>query len=215
MAQPLPPGALVVGNWFSTEGPRYLQAIEGVRPDVQLGVGVSVDAIRQALDHGRAVYLAEPDLSLGLEQWPEGQLWRLGNRPIAAATPADIRWDGGVALAGYTLRPGPYAQADKVGLVLQWQALDAPRRAYTLFVHLVAADGTIWGQADMQPAQAPTDQWRPGSRYSDLVSLALKPGAPPGRYRVTLGWYEYPSMARLSLADGRDYVTLGEVEVTP
>jgi hypothetical protein len=215
LAQPLPRGALVVGDWFSTEGPRYLQAIEGLRPDVQFGIGVGRNAIDDALRHGRAVYLVEPDLRLGLAQWPEGRLWRLGDEPLAAVTTAAIRWDEGVTLAGYTLRAGPYAPGEKVPLMLEWQAQGAPRADYTLFVHLVAEDGTIWGQVDAAPAQSPTSQWRAGSRYADLVCPVLGAGAPAGRYRVTMGWYEYPSMRRLGLASGADYVTLGEIEVAP
>jgi hypothetical protein len=214
MAQPLPQGALVIGDWFSTEGPRYLQVVEGVRPDVQFGIGVGRNQVEAALASGRAVYLVEPDLQLGLTQWPEGQLWRVGSEPIDAVTSTDIRWNEGVSLAGYTLRGGPYAPGDKVPLMLEWQARDKPGHAYWLFVHLVGEDGTLRGQVDLPPAQAPTNQWQPGSRTADLVSPVLSADAPPGRYRLALGWYEYPSMHRLALADGTsDYITLDEIEV--
>jgi hypothetical protein len=221
MAQPLPQGALVIGDWLSTEGPHYLQAVEGLRPDIQFGIGVGSAAIQAAVDDGRAVYLVEPDLHLGLAQSPEGNLWRVSREPIAAATTADIRWDEGIALAGYTLAPRTYQPGDKVSLLLQWQALGVPRHGYTLFVHLVGADGTIWGQCDMEPAQAPTDQWQLGSHYADLVSSVLKPTAPAGRYHINVGWYDSASLRRLDLAGqaglsaGADYVTLGEIEVVP
>jgi hypothetical protein len=214
MAQPMPQGALVVGNWFSTEGPRYLQSVEGLRPDIQFGSNIGKDVALEALRHGRAVYLVEPDLGLGLEQWPDGRLWRVGPEPIATAMPASICWNEGIVLEGYTLRDGQYAPGDAVPLMLQWQAQAAPQHGYRLFVHLVAEDGTLWGQSDLDPAQAPTDQWQPGGRYADLVSTAIKPDAPAGRYRVNVGWYEYPSMRRLGLSTGAaDYVTLGEIVI--
>ncbi|MFN8503630.1 protein O-mannosyl-transferase family [Kouleothrix sp.] len=211
LAQPLPPGALVLGDWYSTEGPRYLQTIEGLRPDVQFGSGIGRASVIEALDHGRAVYLSAPDVELGLAQWPEGRLWRVGRAPLEAAVAASAAWADGVGLSGYTLPPGPYHPGDGVPVMLQWQALGAPSASYSFFVHLVGPDGQIWGQHD-QPA--PTERWQPGKRYADLVSPTLKPGAPPGRYRVTLGWYAYPSMRRLALADASaDYITLGQIDV--
>jgi len=219
MIQPLPQGSLVVGDWYATEGPHYLQAIEGLRPDLQLTIAIGRGPILEALQHGRAVYLTKPDLGLGLAQTPEGPLWRVGRAPLAAVTAANLQWDDGMALTGYTLPAGPYAPGAVVPVTLQWDAVSAPRAAYTLFVHLVAEDGTIWGQHDAPPSSAPTDRWRPGERLLELCMPALKPDAPPGRYAVTLGWYEYPSLRRSmlehanALARAADFVTLGEIEV--
>jgi hypothetical protein len=214
MIQPLPQGALVVGDWYATEGPHYLQAIEGLRPDLQLTDAIGRDAILEALQHGRAVYLTKPDLRLGLAQVPEGPLWCVGQAPLAAVTTASLRWGDGMALTGYTLPAGPYAPGAVVPVTLQWEAVSMPRAGYTLFVHLVAEDGTIWGQHDAPPASAPTDRWRPGERLLELSMPSLKPDAPPGRYSVTLGWYEYPSLRRATLDQGgADFVTLGQIEV--
>jgi hypothetical protein len=89
-----------------------------------------------------------------------------------------------------------------------------------LFVHLIGPDGRIWGQVDRPPTSGPTDRWRAGDRAVDLYAPVLDPAAPPGRYRVTLGWYAYPSLQRLPLAAvggaaSADYITLGEFEVAP
>jgi hypothetical protein len=219
MAAPIEPGALVVGDWYATEGPHYLQAIEGLRPDLQLTGMAGRAEIVSALEHGRAVYLTKPDLSLGLEQSPAGPLWRVGRAPLAASSAADWRWADGMALTGYTLASGPYTPGAPVPVTLQWEARAAPRAGYTLFVHLIGPDGQIWGQHDAPPSAMPTDQWRAGQRLLELCAPALKPDAPPGRYRVTLGWYEYPSLRRALLAEansptpGADVVTLGEIEV--
>jgi hypothetical protein len=220
MMQPLPQGALVVGDWYATEGPHYLQVIEGLRPDLQLTDAIGRDAMLEALRHGRAVYLTKPDLRLALTQTPEGSLWRVGRAPLVAVNVVKLQWDDGMTLTGYTLPPGPYAPGAVVPVTLQWEAVSAPRAAYTLFVHLVAEDGTIWGQHDAPPASVPTDRWRPGERMLELCMPALKPDAPPGRYSVTLGWYEYPSLRRSTLDQGSagapaaDFITLGEIEVS-
>jgi hypothetical protein len=219
MAAPIEPGALVVGDWYATEGPHYLQAIEGLRPDLQLTGMAGRAEILSALEHGRAVYLTEPDLSLGLEQVPAGPLWRVGRAPLAATNATDVRWADGMTLTGYTLASGPYAPGAPVPVTLQWEARATPTAGYTLFVHLIGPDGRIWGQHDAPPTAMPTNQWRAGERLLELCAPALKPDAPPGRYRVTLGWYEYPALRRALLAEntlptrGPDVVTLGEIDV--
>lgn len=214
MAQPLPSGALIIGDWYANEGPHYLQVIEHQRPDVQIGSAVGRAEILAALQHGRTVYLAAPDLSLGLVQVPEGRLWRVVNEPLVARTNTQFEWQAGIMLTGYTLEPGSHRPGAAVPVLLEWEARARPNQTYWFFVHLVGPDGHIWGQVDLPPTQLPTERWQPGARYADLVSPVLKSDTPPGTYHVTLGWYAYPSMQRLSLAKASaDYITLGDIEV--
>jgi hypothetical protein len=221
LAQPLPQGALLIVDWDAVEALRYLQAIEGQRPDIEVRP-LNADVVRQdaaaALSAGRAAYLLRPQPNLGLAQAPEGRLWRVSLRPIQlhTATSIDQRWQDGIALKGYTLPRGPYQPGDIVPLTLDWQARAAPTQRYTLFVHLVGADGSVWGQQDREPALAPTDRWRPGEHLVDVYGPALSLEAPPGRYRVIIGWYAYPSLVRVPLASGAaDTYTLGEIDVVP
>ncbi|HEY3227654.1 MAG TPA: hypothetical protein VGJ87_00455, partial [Roseiflexaceae bacterium] len=108
-----------------------------------------------------------------------------------------------------------------VPIALAWRVKGPLHLPYTLFVHLVAADGTIWGQLDRAPTAAPTDRWRPGAQPVDLYAPVLDPATPPGHYRVNIGWYAYPSMQRLGLSAGDspqqagDYITIGVIEVAP
>jgi hypothetical protein len=89
-----------------------------------------------------------------------------------------------------------------------------PTQRYTLFVHIVGDDGIVRGQQDREPARAPTDQWQPNQHLIDVYGPTLSLETPPGRYRVVLGWYAYPSLARLPLeSDIADTYTLGEIEV--
>jgi hypothetical protein len=219
MAQPLPHGALLVVDWEATEGLRYLQSIEAQRPDLEvrpLNTSEPRQFLFDALARSRAVYLLRPWPELGLAEWPEGALWRVGERPpnLAAATATDVRWSDGIRLEGYTLPTGPYRPGEIVPVTLAWRATQPPRGRYTLFVHLVAADRTVWGQHDREPAAAPTDQWSSDERAVDLYGPVLNPATPPGRYRVVIGWYVFPSLRRLPLLNkAEDDVTLGEIEV--
>lgn len=217
----LPAGALVIDGWYSSEGLRYLQLVEGQRRDLELSLSAGHPAILAALTRGQTVYLLDPNPGLGLVQWLDGLLWRVGDQSLEAATPSDIRWGAGIVLTGYTLPAGPYQPGAIVPITLFWEARAAPPQPYMLFVHLIAADGTIRGQRDREPDQGPTDRWRPGARYVELSCPVLDPAAPPGRYIVNVGWYAYPSLRRLPIVDvagspvARDYVTLGEIGVVP
>ena len=65
-----------------------------------------------------------------------------------------------------------------------------------------------------EPSRAPTDQWKPGEQSIDVYGPALSLETPPGIYDVVIGWYAYPSLARLPLESGAaDTYTLGQIEV--
>ena len=107
--------------------------------------------------------------------------------------------DGGVEdRAG--LRPG-----EAVPVVLRWQALRALDEDYTVFVHLVGPDGRLHGQVDMWPVQGsyPTSRWTPGEEVADPYEVPLDPDAPPGTYRIEVGWYLLATMQRLPVVDAR------------
>ena len=219
LAQPLPRNALLIVDWEAVEGMRYLQTIEGLRPDLEIRP-LNADVVRAdaeaALAAGRAVYLLRPQPELGLAQSPAGRLWRVSTAPLAlhTATPTDQRWQDGITLSGFSLPHGPYQPGDVVPVTLEWQAQAAPAQRYTLFVHIVGDDGIVRGQQDREPSHAPTDQWQPNQRQIDVYGPALSLETPPGHYRVVLGWYAYPSLARLPLETGEsDSYTLGEIEV--
>jgi len=221
LAEPLPSNALLIVDWEAVEGLRYLQAIEGVRPDVEirpLNESVLRQDVGAALAVGRATYLLRAQPTLGLAQQPEGRLWRVADQPLQlnVTIPTTRPWQDGLTLKGYTLASGPYRPGDIVPVTLAWLANAVPRQRYTMFVHLVGSDGTVWGQHDREPQPLPTDQWPAGARFVDLYGPTLRLDTPPGHYTVMVGWYTYPSLARLSRADnGADALVLGEIEVVP
>ena len=216
LATPLAAGALVIGDGWTIESLRYLQAVEAQRPDLEFGFSPERGYLQAALERNRAVYLLQVTPDLGLQQTSFGAFFQVNNAPLVVQTAADLRWDDGLRLMGFTLAPGPYRPSDAVPLTLAWAADTRPQAAYTLFVHLVAADGTLWGQQDRPPATTPTDQWQPGSTTLDLLTPTLAADAPPGRYRVLVGWYSFPSLARLPRSNTPaqpDIALIGEIEV--
>jgi len=109
---------------------------------------------------------------------------------------------------------------ETVPVALQWRALRAMDEDYTVFVHLVGPDGRLHGQVDAWPVQGsyPTSRWTPGEQVTDLYEVRLAPDAPPGHYRVEVGWYLVATMRRLPIVnvEGQpigDSFVVGEFDV--
>jgi hypothetical protein len=124
-----------------------------------------------------------------------------------------------IGLAGYGL---PTASVTPGGLVLvnlYWRVLKPPQSDYTVFVHVVNAQGQLVAQFDRPPGGGalPTSLWQTGDIWRDVYPVPLPPDMAPGTYAVRVGMYTWPSLERLATAlDGQatgDYVTLGSLTV--
>ncbi len=130
-------------------------------------------------------------------------------------TPTQATFGPTIRLTGY--RVDPTAQpGDSLPVILQWQADTPPPADYTVFVHLLAADGARVAQSDAYPTwltPQPTSQWPPGQPVLDSHALSLPPGLPAGSYTLQVGLYQQQTLERLPLAAGGDTFTLGQVEL--
>jgi hypothetical protein len=109
-------------------------------------------------------------------------------------------------------------------LELVWQAAPRAYADYTVFLHLLDAEGTRVAGVDVAPP-VPMSDWARGEvvrmRYAPdgPQQLPLPPGLPPGRYQLVVGLYRPDTGARLSVLDAAgapvgDRVTL-PLAVTP
>jgi len=106
--------------------------------------------------------------------------------------PVDADLGGQVRLLGMRHAAGPR-------VVLLWQAVAAMGTDYTVFAHLVNADGEVLVTADHRPTR-PTSQWSVGHIVPDQVSLPLPADLPGGDdYWLAVGMYDAadPAMPRL------------------
>jgi hypothetical protein len=96
-----------------------------------------------------------------------------------------------------------------VELAIVWQAAQEIEHDYTLFVQLLAPDGTLKGQIDVWPKDGthPTSKWVEGEPVEDRYRVYLDDNAPPGQYQVAVGWYLLQTMERLPVLrdDGQPY----------
>jgi hypothetical protein len=100
--------------------------------------------------------------------------------------------------------PEPLLQVqpgEALTLSLYWQANAPTSLPYTVFTHLITADGfTVTGQ-DNPPVWGsyPTTDWSPSERITDKYTLTVPVETVPGDYRVRVGWYDPATLERVKL----------------
>ena len=125
-----------------------------------------------------------------------------------------IRNDDQARLLGYTWTETQVNPGGVLNLTLYWQALTRMSDDYTVFVHLVDANGQIRGQGDGPPVGGfyPSSFWDPGEIIVDDRQVSVTPEAQPGTYRVVVGLYQLSSGQRLTTGQD-DQIVLGEIKV--
>ena len=142
----------------------------------------------------------------------------VSGRPPAA--PGTYNFNDHILLAHIELKQETLAPGTPLELAVEWQCLQQMEVDYTLFVQLVAPDGALRGQIDVWPRDGthPTSAWQEAETIADTYTVQLDADAPPGEYRVDVGWYLLETMQRLPVldAEGRaidDKVRIGGVLV--
>lgn len=144
---------------------------------------VVLQAVGQAIDMGMLVVEGVP---------------RRFDAP-SVAQESDVTFGGQIALYGYTLNREP----DSLTLELVWQALRRPEADYTVFVHVIDADGNILTQRDRMPQQGdyPTGLWTADEFVVDRYQFD---DLPDGASQVAVGLYRQASGIRLVMFGFRD-----------
>jgi hypothetical protein len=112
----------------------------------------------------------------------------------------------------------PAAEGGGFCVQLVWSVIQPPPADYTVFVHLLDANGQLVAQSDLTPGNgyAPTTNWPAGETVLDRHGLILPPAIAPGRYEVMVGLYEATTGARLPLLSANgDALRLTQVEIQP
>jgi len=149
--------------------------------------------------------------------------------PPSAPHTASSRLGSGIELRGYALSDDELRPGDVLTVTLFWRR-DGPvplNADHHVFVHLESAlqdteAGRVWGQHDGPPLLGayPTSDWTEDLLLPDPHPIKIAPETPPGKARLLVGMYGWPSLERLPafLPDGSrwpdDRIVLAELEVT-
>lgn len=127
----------------------------------------------------------------------------LGEIAVGPAAAGLANFADAILLLDAEIEAGDVPAGGQLAVTLTWRGLRAMERDYTVFVQALGPDGQVYGQADSWPVQGarPTGGWSPGEEVADAYRLYLREGAPPGEYRVIVGWYLLADMSRLPVVD--------------
>lgn len=125
--------------------------------------------------------------------WPEYQPSHL----------TQVNFGNAIALTGYDLGPD---------LTLYWQSLAPVNENYTLFIHLLDAEGSVVARADGPPTgnAYPTSWWAAGETIADVHALPKQSGAT----RLRFGLYSLASDQRLSITESSLPIQDNSVELS-
>ena len=128
-----------------------------------------------------------------------------GYTPVAfdLAHPFDSAQDRQVSLTGYKVDKAEVKAGETIKVALYWRAQKKMAEDYTVFVHLVDEEGTIWGQHDSQPVNGyyPTSFWDQDEIVKDKHNFVVGEDTPPGEYRIEVGMYRLADGQRLTIVD--------------
>jgi 4-amino-4-deoxy-L-arabinose transferase-like glycosyltransferase len=181
--------------------------------------GVTLPALEQLRPDGKVTWTLADDLGR-----PYAAAYHLPASESPAPAPAhaaDVTFGGAARLLGYATDGIVVAQGETLTLTLTWQALAPLAEDYTVFTHLLGANGGVAAGHDSQPdgGHYPTSAWQAGETILDAHELSIPADAPPGDYQLEVGLYNLATLARLPASDGAgqplpdDAALLGTIEV--
>ncbi len=166
---------------------------------------------------GLQLFLA---LTLGLAWRPVEAVIVVAQRPQMEAPTAGIvplgeNFEDNITLTGYSINSEFLEPGDVLGLTLLWQSGGATARPYTVFAHIVDANGDLVTQQDNWPVrgQWPSTCWATGEEITDPLDIHLPEEMVPGAYQLLIGLYDANNGRRLQTTNGQDAIRLTTIQV--
>jgi len=230
MAGPLletaPTRALILADWRWVMPLRYLQEVEGVRPDVDVRYVYPVMGEEYREVWRARIGEAAPDVPVLLTHYYEfdeytTEPWEMGflirprpvAEPAAPLVPVGVTFGDHVRVVGYSLRQNRFHPGQVAEVVLAWQPTGSSEQAPSFTLRLLDGEGRSWAQVDRRLGA----DCAPGEVRFQRLALPLYPTLPPARYQVTLGAYTVTETGfeNLVVTDGETTVGLAELELVP
>jgi len=222
-----PEGSAVLSNWHWFNPLRYLQQVEGLRPDLTveyvapLAEPLAQTWVNRIEDHiqqhpvvvTRRFEQAYSTLPHELEPLEEAFLVRQEPRSQMPqnAVPVDITLGEQIKLLGYALATDATQPARPLAMTLAWSPVALPTADIAVFAQLIGPDGQLWS-ASVDARHSP-DRLSVGDVILDRVAIYPLMHAQPGDYSLVAG--AYSPDGRLETPQGSDVVELGKVHLRP
>jgi hypothetical protein len=207
-----------VGEFLAPRPVRYVRQWNGtiVPRTCALYLVASDDAGVRAWYDAHTTPLSELTITLPHDAWHFYQMPPSDRDALAEALTTSSplgQWDNGVQLRHYTTTGGEHPGA-LLGLTLVWEVYDTPpKRRYHFFNHLLDENGTLVAQADGPGVFS--RYWQAGEFFVTWFDITVPPDAAHGTYQLVTGIYDWPSLERSHLTDGRDSLSLASIGLSP
>lgn len=123
---------------------------------------------------------------------------------LAARVSLSIEFEQGIRLTGYRFVASEVRAGDEARLTLYWTTRAPVAASYTVFVHVLAADGFQVLGADGPPRGGArlTTQWATEETVIDPRLIHIPGDMPAGEYAVEVGLYQLETGQRLRTGEG-------------
>jgi 4-amino-4-deoxy-L-arabinose transferase-like glycosyltransferase len=131
--------------------------------------------------------------------------------PIEGLTPADAVFGEQIALRG-THVPEQGAVGETITLDFHWEGLREIAADYTLFIHVMDAEGNrVSGYDGLLGGALISSTWQPNYPVYERIPVELPES--PGTYNVYIGLYSLATMERLSVDAPDNRLLIGQMTV--
>ena len=205
LAEPLATNSLVIGDGWSIESLRYLQAVEQQRPDLEFSFQADQQRIRDQLAQGRQIYALQAIPELGLQHRKHGDWWQIENIPQQFSQQMNIVWQNSIHLTGLEL---PDHAQGQLLIGLRWQT-QQQLPSLIRFIHVLDQSGNLVAQTD-SPVNPSSEYWPINQPQTDLLTVHVPNHLAAGQYTLIVGWYELNGR-RIALNAQQDTYVLGQI----
>jgi hypothetical protein len=124
------------------------------------------------------------------------------------------QWQAGMILNSIDF-PNSIGRSEPLDITATWSAQQPILRPYTLFIHVLDAQGQLVAQSDGMALNGtwPTTCWQPQYAFTDQYHLTLPADIAPGDYRLSLGFYWLPTLERAAVLNDGDQFAAGTITV--
>jgi uncharacterized membrane protein len=127
-------------------------------------------------------------------------------------TTTNITFGPAIRLTGFWI--GEAEAGAELPVLLRWEADEPPHKDFTVFIHLLDADGRRVAQSDAFPTwltPQPTTAWPLNQPVLDGHRIPLPPGLPAGSYTLQVGLYDAHTLERLPPPGQEDAWRMGQI----
>jgi hypothetical protein len=140
---------------------------------------------------------------------------RLDLQPASGESGPLLRYNSGIQLLAYELRPRTLSAGAPLTVTLYWRSEQKISADYTVSLQLLDEQANKIAQHDATPAGGalPTASWMPGQTITDTHVLTLSKDASPRVYSLLVVWYLPADFSRLGAYDERGQYAGDQVEL--